>query len=209
MVRRNESTALRSVQVAPLHIIKDQSRSSSRSTYRRSNRSIQEGDRYQHAHFTPPMTPNGSRETLEQPPESPMIFHRYLRAFYQFQPEFPVSESTVTLPLNEGDVVLVHSIHTNGWADGTLLATGSRGWLPTNYCEPYDPESMQNLLVALNNLWDLLRSHVNASDEIFRNQDFMRGLIAGVRFLLVSLRLVGSYSIVRMSTYTSRNNRIA
>jgi hypothetical protein len=99
-----------------------------------------------------------------------------------------VSDSTITLPLDEGDVVLVHSIHTNGWADGTLLATGARGWLPTNYCEAYDPEEMRNLLKALLNFWDLLRSTVTDDQDIFENQEFMKGIIAGVRYLLVSHR---------------------
>lgn len=49
----------------------------------------------------------------------------------------------------EGDVILVHYIHSNGWADGTLLASGARGWLPTNYCDAYDPEDWRNLLTAL------------------------------------------------------------
>lgn len=86
--------------------------------------------------------------------------------------------------------MLVHSIHTNGWADGTLLATGARGWLPTNYCEAYDPEEMQNLLQALLNFWDLLRSTVTDDRDIFENQEFMKGIIAGVRYLLVSAHFV-------------------
>lgn len=97
-----------------------------------------------------------------------------------------MTDSAVTLPLNEGDVVLVHSIHTNGWADGTLLASGARGWLPTNYCYAYDPDEMRNLLKALLNFWDLLRSAAVDDDQIFGNQEFMKGIIAGVRYLLVS-----------------------
>lgn len=98
-----------------------------------------------------------------------------------------MADSTVTLPLNEGDVVLVHSIHTNGWADGTLLISGARGWLPTNYCESYDPEEMRNLLNALLNFWDLLRSTATNDQDIFGNQEFMKGIIAGVRYLLVGI----------------------
>ena len=85
-------------------------------------------------------------------------------------------------------MVLVHSIHTNGWADGTLLVTGARGWLPTNYCEAYDPEEMRNLLQALLNFWDLLRSTATNDCDIFGNQEFMKGIIAGVRYLLVRSR---------------------
>lgn len=101
-----------------------------------------------------------------------------------------MSDSTVTLPLNEGDVVLVHSIHTNGWADGTLLLSGARGWLPTNYCDAYDPDEMRNLLKALLNFWDLLRSTATNDQDIFGNQEFMKGIIAGVRYLLVCGQLL-------------------
>jgi hypothetical protein len=138
--------------------------------------------------MTPPATPNGSQEDLNQHMEpSQPVFHNFLRAFYPFHPSYTISDTTVTLPLNEGDVILVHSIHTNGWADGTLLISGARGWLPTNYCEAYDPESMRNLLKALISFWDLLRSPIAADSEIFGNQEFMRGIIAGVRYLLVCI----------------------
>ncbi|KAJ2992393.1 hypothetical protein NUW58_g2184 [Xylaria curta] len=141
---------------------------------------------YSQSQITPPSTPNESQEDLVlQPPQPPRpIFYNFLRAFYPFQPACTVTDSTITLPLNEGDVVLVHSIHTNGWADGTLLATGARGWLPTNYCEAYDPEEMRNLLKALLNFWDLLRSTVTDDQDIFENQEFMKGIVAGVRYLL-------------------------
>ncbi|ORY64315.1 RasGEF domain-containing protein [Pseudomassariella vexata] len=135
--------------------------------------------------MTPPTTPNGSQEDLialsnvQRP-----VFHNFLRAFYPFHPNYAMGDSTVTLPLSEGDVVLVHSIHTNGWADGTLLVSGARGWLPTNYCEAYDPDEMRNLLKALLNFWDLLRSTSTNDRDIFGNQEFMKGIIAGVRFLL-------------------------
>ncbi|KXJ97014.1 ras guanine nucleotide exchange factor domain-containing protein [Microdochium bolleyi] len=134
---------------------------------------------------TPPTTPSTSQEVLV-PPLQPMqpVFHNFLRAFYPFNPSCAMSDSTVTLPLNEGDVVLVHSIHTNGWADGTLLLNGARGWLPTNYCEAYNPEEMRNLLNALLNFWDLLRSTATNDQDIFGNQEFMKGIIAGVRCLL-------------------------
>lgn len=113
------------------------------------------------------------------------VFHNFLRAVYPFHPSYAMTDSTVTLALNEGDVILVHSIHTNGWADGSLLSTGARGWLPTNYCDAYDAEDMRNLLKALLVFWDLLRSTSVNDQEIFGNQEFMKGIIAGVRYLLV------------------------
>ncbi|KAK4102466.1 ras GEF [Parathielavia hyrcaniae] len=135
------------------------------------------------APMTPPATPNGSQEHYGGPVSGP-VFHSFLRAFYPFQPDYVTNDSTVTLPLDEGDVVLVHSIHTNGWADGTLLADGARGWLPTNYCEPYAPEEMTHLLRALLNFWDLMRSTSVSNSEIFGNQEFTKGIIAGARYLL-------------------------
>ncbi|KAL6855000.1 Ras guanine nucleotide exchange factor bud5 [Amphichorda felina] len=147
-------------------------------------------DSYAHNHpylqsdMTPPATPNGSQEDLGADHQAPPVFHNFLRAFYPFNPTHAMADCSVTLPLNEGDVVLVHSIHTNGWADGTLLVTGARGWLPTNYCEAYEPEEMRSLLKALLNFWDLLRSSSVNDNELFGNQEFMKGVIAGVRFLL-------------------------
>ena len=111
-------------------------------------------------------------------------FHNYLRALYPFQPASPHSSTTVTLPLNVGDLILVHSVHVNGWADGTLLETGARGWLPTNYCEAYDYVAMRPLLRALTEFWDIVRCGSDSNPNLFRNQDYMRGLVAGVRSLL-------------------------
>ncbi|KIW84597.1 hypothetical protein Z517_03847 [Fonsecaea pedrosoi CBS 271.37] len=111
-------------------------------------------------------------------------FHNYLRALYPFQPSSPHSSTTVTLPLSAGDIILVHSVHINGWADGTLLETGARGWLPTNYCEGYDYAAMRPLLKALTEFWDLVRCASDSNLGLFRNQDYMRGLVAGVRALL-------------------------
>lgn len=174
-----------SLQVAPLAIGKQQSQYLSDDA----NRSYENPNLYLQNHMTPPATPNGSQEDLSPDQDAmaaPPVFHNFLRAFYPFHPSYAMTDSSVTLPLNEGDVVLVHSIHTNGWADGTLLSSGARGWLPTNYCEAYEPEDMRNLLKALLLFWDLLRSTSVNDKEIFGNQEFMKGIIAGVRCLLVS-----------------------
>ncbi|OAR02056.1 hypothetical protein LLEC1_06339 [Akanthomyces lecanii] len=165
-----------SLQVAPLDLARSCSPSAVNGPYQL------HGNSSQSAQMTPPATPNGSQEDLS--PEAPPIFHNFLRAFYPFQPSHAATECSVTLPLEEGDVVLVHSIHTNGWADGTLLVSGARGWLPTNYCEAYEPDDMRALLKSLLNFWDLLRSTSVDDSELFRNQEFMKGIIAGVRFLL-------------------------
>ncbi|KAF2416397.1 ras GEF [Tothia fuscella] len=142
-----------------------------------------------HSQISPPLTPKGSHEVLHRRSFEPEItFHNYLRAFYHFHPTSTVSsstdESSITVPINQGDVILVHSIHPNGWADGTLLASGARGWLPTNYCEAYDHPSVRDLLNALTHLWDLVRSGENDNLMVFTRQDYVRGMIAGVRFFL-------------------------
>src|SRR5271154_2734360 len=61
--------------------------------------------------------------------------------------------------------------------------TQQTGWLPTNYCEAYENPPMRPLLKSLTDFWDTIRTG-NSSLDIFGNQDYMRGLIAGVRVLL-------------------------
>ncbi|KAI9697050.1 MAG: hypothetical protein M1836_005011 [Candelina mexicana] len=142
-----------------------------------------------------------------EPPRT--VFHNYLRAFYQFCPSPTISSQSVTLPIRQGDVILVHSIHTNGWADGTLLASGARGWLPTNYCEAYDQEPIRGLLKALTLFWDLIRGGSNDSLDIFQNQDYMRGMIAGVRRLLERSACLTRDSIHVLSHNSVRRSRKA
>ena len=116
---------------------------------------------------------------------APPIFNNFLQAVYPFHPEYAMGDSAVTLPLTEKDIVLVHSVHTNGWADGTLLKDGTRGWLPTNYCVPYNPEEMRILLGALVSFWDLMRSASIDDREMFTDKKFMKGIAGGVVALLV------------------------
>lgn len=176
--------------VAPLQITKDCSRTSSNTssssqrtlTSKRMHRMSQKGGQ-----FTPPLTPQGSDEDLPgRKDSSQATFHTYLRAFYSFYPTCDGTSSTVTLPLNYGDIILVHSVHTSGWADGTLLSSGARGWLPTNYCEAYNNEPARVLLKALTKFWDLAKGSSVHGLEALANQDYVRGLVAGVRCLLVS-----------------------
>ncbi|KAI5305961.1 hypothetical protein KEM56_002739 [Ascosphaera pollenicola] len=137
--------------------------------------------------LTPPLSPKTSVEDMayrRSSNDNDRVFYNYIRAFYHFEPNSDISSTTVTLPLEQGDIILVHSIHTNGWADGTLLDTGARGWLPTNYCEAYDQAFMSPLLKALTDFWDVMRAGSHMGLGQFRNQDYMRGLIAGVRYLL-------------------------
>jgi hypothetical protein len=136
-----------------------------------------------HLQTTRPATPSNSQPDLQT---NPSVFHNFLLAIYPFHPAYAISDTTVKLPLTNGDVILVHSIHTNGWADGTLLASGARGWLPTNYCEVYSPELTRKPLRVLSDFWDLLQSGLTSGNEVFADEEFMRGIAAGVFCLLVS-----------------------
>lgn len=169
------------------------SRQSSRSTNQSRSMNQQRSISYKlqsHSQISPPLTPRESRESLSQP-GSEITFHNFLRAFYPFHPSSTVSsstdESSITVPINQGDVILVHSVHPNGWADGTLLVSGARGWLPTNYCEPYDHSAIRNLLNALTHLWDLVRTNEHETLVVFSRHDYVRGMIAGVRTFLVGV----------------------
>ncbi|KAL9062717.1 MAG: hypothetical protein Q9157_008690 [Trypethelium eluteriae] len=140
---------------------------------------------------TPPLTPEQAAEYPQvRQSEDGAIFHNFLRAFYNFHPASTVSssaeeESSITVPINVGDVILVHSVHPNGWADGTLLASGARGWIPTNYCEAYSHEYIRNLLSALTRVWDILRASEFEDDlKLFSKQDYVRSMIAAVRYFL-------------------------
>ena len=175
-----------SIYVAPLHFHKDTtSRATSRSSDRPPSRSSASHSRSQstmsrqNGQMTPPLTPSESSFERHD-------FQTYLRAFYPYHPSFEEGSSTQILPLNSGDLILVHSIHTNGWADGTLLISGARGWLPTNYCDGYDNEPVGNLLRALTAFWDLIKSSNDGGMTSFQHSDYVRGLVAGVRCMLVS-----------------------
>jgi hypothetical protein len=121
--------------------------------------------------------------------EVPQLEHKYLRASHDYQPEqTTISGSSggisITAPLREGDIVLIHLTHPNGWADGTILSSGTRGWIPTNYCQIYDPRPMRSLLHALTRMWDYLSLGAN-DDALFDDrQDYVQSLVAGVRRLL-------------------------
>ena len=179
-----------SLVVAPLQISKDTSKEASHVAERSQTTSTTANGTWgfeQAGQMTPPLTPCEPEASFDRH----LDFQTYLRAFYPFHPTCADSSSTVTLPLNAGDIVLVHSVHTNGWADGSLLSSGARGWLPTNYCETYSSESIRNLLRALTVFWDLTQLFNVGGLAVFRNSDYVRGLVAGVRCLLVRICFTG------------------
>ncbi|CCX04819.1 ras guanine nucleotide exchange factor domain-containing protein [Pyronema domesticum] len=179
-----------SIYVAPLRIEKKRSNSNaSRSSRKSRNRTSQQHARNQSLggqsqssqQVTPPLTPRSSQQSLQE--QAQLDFHPFLRAFYPFQPGYSADSSTITLSLNAGDLILVHSVHTNGWADGTLLSSGARGWLPTNYCEAYETPHIRLLLKACLMLFDQYRI---GSEEggVTVDQHAVTALVAGVRHLL-------------------------
>jgi hypothetical protein len=179
-----DKTSHSSIYVAPLQIAKDASRATSRASDRPQTSFSTHGSAYtpsQTGQMTPPLTPS------EASFEPPADFQTYLRASHPYHPNYDDNTSTITLPLNIGDIILVHSVHTNGWADGTLLTSGARGWLPTNYCEGYENERIRSLMKALTIFWDLVKGSSVGGLRVFRHADYVRGLIAGVRCLLVRL----------------------
>lgn len=164
--------------VAPLRIEKKSPNVDSQTTSRYPKPQHQDHNHNHHNHFTPPTTP----ETCNDNDHAPE-FHPFLRAFYPFHPTITANSTTVTLPLNSGDLILVHSVHTNGWADGTMLSSGARGWLPTNYCETYDTTHIRLLLKACLNLFGQFRA--GSCGGLRYNQIAVTAVVAGVRHLLV------------------------
>lgn len=141
-----------------------------------------------HHQMTPPETPISPEPGVNRSPTPEPLFHNYLRVLHAFDPTSEPStssdEDSVTVAIKQGDLILVHSKHENGWADGTLFSSGNRGWVPTNYCEPYDHPYIRNLLNAMTQFWDLLEDSEEASFKKFTRPEYMKGLIAGVRYLL-------------------------
>ncbi|RKF57565.1 hypothetical protein OnM2_073026 [Erysiphe neolycopersici] len=134
--------------------------------------------------MTPPVTPMGSFENINELINNDTKFPNFLRATYPYNPSYAPADNAVTLEFNEGDIILIHTTHVNGWADGTILTNGERGWLPTNYCKTYEPEPMRILLLSFLNLWEQVRYNLGRNVNRFPTQELMRCILAGVRYLL-------------------------
>lgn len=119
---------------------------------------------YKYSNF--PITTNLPQRMERTPPPSPNITkdrakaNRFLRVVHPYQPKQPTSPSTVCLNLHGGEVILMHTIHTTGWVDGTALDSGQRGWVPINYCSVYEDEGIRPLLQAVVNLCNCIRDGV-------------------------------------------------
>ncbi|GAB7345476.1 hypothetical protein MBLNU457_3803t1 [Dothideomycetes sp. NU457] len=132
---------------------------------------------------------------------APPLHRKYVRAIYEYHPAQFQDVETVSLRL--GDLVLVHLTHGNGWLDGTVLGSGTRGWLPANYCQPYDHEHIRHLLHALTRLWTECASNESSSHQ---DRDHA-GLIAGVRYLLEHNHCLRSDDALVKNNLTVRRTR--
>lgn len=126
-----------------------------------------------------------------QPP--PPLNRKYIRALHDHQPTQPSLEdsgrlTSKTITLHKGDVVLVHLTNSNGWADGTVLNSGDRGWIPANYCEPYDHEFVRIFFHGLTELWTAAaRANDKISWRSAPREAEVQALVTGVRHMLVSM----------------------
>jgi len=139
-------------------------------------------------HVSSSETPLSPEDGIARAAMPEPLFYNYLRVLHDFDPSTDLSintdENSITVSIKQGDLILVHATHENGWADGTLFSSGIRGWVPTNYCEVYDHTYIRNMLNGMTQFWDLLEHSEAASLQIFIRQEYIRGLIAGVRCLL-------------------------
>ncbi|KAK9468177.1 ras guanine nucleotide exchange factor domain-containing protein [Lipomyces arxii] len=111
-----------------------------------------------------------------------LSYHPFLRSTHSFDPaQLESTESEQKgewLAFEVGDVLLLHSRHASGWGDASSLVSGSRGWVPVSYCEPFDSTPVQPLLVAALNL-------VLSPRETMRiGQIAVDTMVSGVRCLL-------------------------
>ncbi|CAN9408108.1 unnamed protein product [Alternaria alternata] len=164
--------------VAPLNIQKSPRRSRSRvgrGVFGHSRQSSSRGtlSSRSQSQISPPLTPKTSSEAMAQQQQEQQhpqpVFHNYLRAFYHYSPKL------------YGILVDRRALHHR--RHQPRRPSGARGWLPTNYCEPYDNPIIRNLLTALTYLWDLVRDGENG-DRAFSRQDYVKGMIVGVRLFL-------------------------
>lgn len=99
---------------------------------------------------------DSSESDLDSAPERSSGYP-FLRALHSFDATTLHSSGTdedpssICLSFVEAELILLHSIHPSGWGDATILATGSRGWIPTNYFVPYSEPKMVPVLSAVLN----------------------------------------------------------
>lgn len=119
--------------------------------------------------------PSSSNSASASPPTSSnfdlSVDFPYLRATHSFNAQALFQEhnldesSSVCLSFDESDIAILHSVHTSGWGDATLLSSGIRGWIPTNYFVPYVESQAVPLLAAI------LTFVINPRSHEVKNQD--------------------------------------
>ena len=177
--------------VAPLEIVKAQPKKAKMVPLRTTDKTLGKKPLFlsNQAPPSPPQTPQEQEHAKTEPVEAG-VFPNYLRATHYFYPASTdafAADACVTVPISPGDVILVHSVHSNGWADGTLLLSGNRGWLPTNYCEAFTDESLEKILNSLIHFWDLVQGVGQGDFPAFGQEDYVKHMIAGVRCFLVCI----------------------
>lgn len=116
---------------------------------------------------------------------------KYLRAIFDYGGVVPEdqegspSDASKKAYLRTGDIILVHLTHVNGWADGTVLNTGRRGWFPANFCEPYDHEYVRYFFHGLTNIWTASSKDNSTSSWNSSRKDEIQSLVFGIRYALV------------------------
>ncbi|KAK9474616.1 ras guanine nucleotide exchange factor domain-containing protein [Dipodascopsis tothii] len=130
-------------------------------------------------------------------------FYPFLRTAYQFTPSlFSLSVVSNCLSFDTNEIVLLHSLHPSGWGDGTMLSTGQRGWLPTNYCEPYEPSQITPFLLAALNFITNPRSETGRCSQVA-----VTTVVSGVRALLDLTDCLTRDSYMVCSSEPIRKNR--
>jgi hypothetical protein len=114
--------------------------------------------------------------------------------------------TTICLSFQESDIALLHSVHASGWGDATLLSTGQRGWIPTNYFAPYAETKVIPLLSAVLNFVTSPKSYPLRDDDsptFTFSQASITNIVSGVRSLLE-----GCGTLTRDTTIVRRSQSI-
>lgn len=137
------------------------------------------------------------------------ISYPFLRALHSFDSTTLSSNAqdpendpaNICLSFQESEIILLHTIHSSGWGDATILSSGVRGWIPTNYFTPYTDAKMTALLSAvLGFVLNPKSQPLAAPDSFSFSQSSITGIVAGVRALLESCgALTRDMSIIKKS----------
>ncbi|GAO49062.1 hypothetical protein G7K_3223-t2 [Saitoella complicata NRRL Y-17804] len=155
---------------------------------------------------------HSENDTLSRPRTSDSSLHShggpaptYLRVLHQFQPQDAAQLDTVCLPLEAGQIVMVHALHPSGWADGSLLSTGERGWFPSNYCEPYGLRILRPLVSAV----ELVKGVLRQGHGVEGWGSAVACVVSAVRGILITTNCMTRESpLVRSSDVVRRERKI-